>query len=112
MWGSNADSLRNSTDVEKFDIRMKKAETHEVPDIFKDSTCASRGACGKAYQACCIGYKAAGYPCGCELKDGTGVVGDNCGVCGTAYGACCVGYKAKGFPCTCDLDTPSATATQ
>ena len=31
------------------------------------STCAKPGDCGRAYQTCCIGFKAKGFPCGCHL---------------------------------------------
>ena len=66
------------------------------------NTCSKPGNCGRAYQACCAGFAAKGYPCTCHLVDGTGKSG-NCGTCGTAYSACCVAYGAKGFPCTCDI---------
>lgn len=71
-----------------------------------DSTCAKPGDCGLAYQTCCAGFQAKGFPCGCHLKDGTGQSGADCGTCGTAYSACCLGFKAKGHPCTCDISGP------
>merc|ERR1711907_258944 len=64
-------------------------------------TCSKPGHCGRAYQACCAGFAAKGFPCQCHLVDGTGQSG-NCGTCGSGYSACCAAYKAKGFPCTCD----------
>jgi hypothetical protein len=70
-----------------------------------DSTCAKPGDCGRAYQTCCAGFAAKGYPCGCHLKDGTGQTGADCGTCGSAYSVCCAGFKAKGFPCTCDISS-------
>jgi hypothetical protein len=68
-----------------------------------DSTCAKPGDCGRAYQACCVGMQAKGFPCGCHLKDGTGKSAADCGTCGSAYSVCCAGFKAKGYPCTCDI---------
>lgn len=41
--------------------------------------CSAKGDCGKSYQACCIGFGAKGYPCGCHLTDGSGTSGSNCG---------------------------------
>ena len=67
------------------------------------NTCSKPGKCGRAYQACCAGFAAKGFPCTCHLVDGTGKSGGNCGTCGTGYSACCAGFKAKGFPCTCDI---------
>merc|ERR1712232_1136919 len=72
-----------------------------------DHSCAKLGDCGRAYQACCDGFAKKGFPCGCQLQDGTGIAGSPCGDCGIAYVACCVGFKAKGFPCTCDVEPPS-----
>jgi len=71
----------------------------------EDSTCAKKGHCGLAYQGCCAGFAAKGFPCGCHLKDGAGATGADCGTCGTAYSVCCAGYKLKGFPCTCDISS-------
>jgi len=68
-------------------------------------TCAKPGDCGLAYQACCAGLQAKGFPCGCHLKDGDGKSGGDCGTCGTAYSICCAGFKQKGFPCTCDISS-------
>ena len=62
------------------------------------------GDCGKAYQACCLGYGAKGYPCDCHLTEGgSGTAGTNCGDCGVAYSACCVGFDKDGYPCQCDV---------
>jgi hypothetical protein len=66
-------------------------------------SCANPGHCGLAYEACCAGMIAAGYPCGCHLKDGNGTTAADCGTCGTAYSTCCFAYGKKGFPCTCDI---------
>ena len=73
-----------------------------VKSSLAPTTCANPGHCGRAYQACCAGFAAKGYPCTCHLVDGTGKTG-NCGTCGTAYAACCLAYGAKGSPCTCDI---------
>ena len=62
------------------------------------------GDCGKAYQACCFGYGAKGYPCDCHLTEGgSGTAGSNCGDCGVGYAACCVGFDKDGYPCQCDV---------
>lgn len=83
-------------------VTPKNAEvvTQELPE---DSTCAVPGDCGRAYQACCAGFEAKGYPCTCHLSNGTGKSGSDCGTCGTAYSACCAGFSLKGYPCTCDI---------
>ena len=66
---------------------------------------ADCGVCGKAYQACCLGFGAKGYPCDCHLQEGgTGSVGANCGDCGVEYGACCIGFEKEGDPCNCDIN--------
>jgi lipocalin len=63
------------------------------------------GVCGKAYQTCCIGFGAQGYPCDCHLQEGgSGKAGENCGDCGTGYAGCCIGYAADGYPCECDVE--------
>jgi len=68
------------------------------------STCEEHGHCGRAYQACCIGFGADGHPCDCKLAaDGTGTAGANCGTCGVGFRACCLGYRLTGNPCTCDV---------
>ena len=68
------------------------------------NSCSSPvGHCGRAYQACCIGFGADGHPCDCKLADGEGKAGANCGTCGTGYAACCLGYKLTGNPCFCDV---------
>lgn len=74
-------------------------------DMYKQIELQSNncGTCGTAYQTCCIGFGANGYPCDCHLEDGTGKAGSNCGDCGTAYAACCIGYAADGYPCECDV---------
>merc|ERR1712226_718676 len=74
-----------------------------VTSSMTDSTCANKGHCGLAYEACCAGFIAKGFPCGCHLKDGNGGADSDCGTCGTAYSVCCAAYKAKGAPCTCDI---------
>merc|ERR1719229_11279 len=56
--------------------------------VERNSTVASScsapvGHCGRAYQACCIGFGADGHPCGCKLQDGAGKAGADCGTCGT-----------------------------
>ena len=66
--------------------------------------CAAPGDCGLAYEACCAGFAAKGFPCDCQLKEGQGEAGSSCGDCGAAYSACCAGFKAQGFPCTCDVE--------
>merc|ERR1711871_468025 len=67
-----------------------------VKSSLDDGTCAKPGHCGRAYQACCAGFAAKGYPCTCHLVDGTGKTG-NCGTCGTAYSACCAAYGSMSF---------------
>merc|ERR1719453_2933831 len=68
------------------------------------SGCSNKGHCGLAYQACCLGFQADGYPCGCHLNDGgEGLAIGDCGDCGAAYTLCCAAYKADGYPCTCDV---------
>eukprot|EP00939_MAST-03C_sp_MAST-3C-sp1_P001923 g1923.t1 len=69
-----------------------------------NSTCPKPGHCGLAYQSCCAGYIASGFPCDCHLQPGTGNMGPNCGDCGKIYAGCCIGYKAKGYPCECDVN--------
>merc|ERR1711865_718577 len=65
---------------------------------------SNRGDCGVAYQGCCLGFQADGFPCGCKLGDGgSGVSKGDCGDCGAAYTLCCAAYGAKGFACTCDV---------
>ena len=61
------------------------------------------GVCGKAYQTCCIGFGAQGYPCDCHLEEGTGKSGENCGDCGVGFAGCCIGYAVDGYPCECDV---------
>merc|ERR1719261_2168253 len=78
-------------------------QSDTITSEIEDSTCAKPGDCGLAYQACCAGMQAKGFPCGCHLKDGTGKSGADCGTCGSAYSVCCAGFAAKGFPCTCDI---------
>lgn len=69
------------------------------------NSCSNPGDCGRAYQACCIGFAAKGFPCGCHLADGgSGQAGSTCGDCGTAYKVCCAGFAKKGYPCTCDVN--------
>jgi len=66
--------------------------------------CSNRGKCGLAYQGCCLGFQADGFPCGCKLSDGgSGVSKGDCGDCGAAYTLCCAGFAADGFACTCDV---------
>lgn len=36
-----------------------------------NSTCPKPGHCGLAYQSCCAGYIASGFPCDCHLQPGT-----------------------------------------
>ena len=79
--------------------------SHEGCNIEQEdrATCSASGDCGKAYEACCAGFAAKGFPCGCHLQDGSGAAGAGCGDCGTAFSACCLGFKAKGYPCKCDV---------
>jgi C1A family cysteine protease len=70
-------------------------------NVVFDSKC---GDCGRAYQACCLGFGAKGYPCDCHLEDGNGKSGNNCGDCGVAYSACCIGFEKDGYPCQCDVN--------
>ena len=79
-----------------------KYSGENVTDV-EGSTCSNPGHCGRAYQACCFGFAAKGYPCDCHLEPGSGTAGQNCGDCGTAYAACCIAYKADGYPCECDV---------
>mmetsp|Transcript_21578 Transcript_21578/g.67389 ORF Transcript_21578/g.67389 Transcript_21578/m.67389 type:complete len:223 (-) Transcript_21578:67-735(-) len=73
-----------------------------------DSTCSAPGDCGIAYQVCCAGMIAKGFPCGCHLKNGNGTTSPDCGTCGTAYSVCCTGFAEKGYPCTCDIGSQAA----
>ena len=57
--------------------------------------CSAVGKCGRAYQACCAGFAAKGFPCQCHLANGDGEAG-KCGDCGTGFAACCIGFAAKG----------------
>jgi hypothetical protein len=71
--------------------------------------CSNKGDCGLAYQSCCLGFQAEGYPCGCHLADGgSGLTRGDCGDCGAAYTLCCAGFAAKGFSCTCDVSDSGA----
>mmetsp|Transcript_11158 Transcript_11158/g.24104 ORF Transcript_11158/g.24104 Transcript_11158/m.24104 type:complete len:185 (+) Transcript_11158:68-622(+) len=73
--------------------------------------CAAPGECGLAYEACCAGFAAKGFPCDCQLKDdGHGEAGSSCGDCGAAYAACCAGFKAQGFACSCDVEPSQSEA--
>merc|ERR1711988_2015961 len=69
--------------------------------------CPVPGDCGRAYQACCIGFGAKGYPCGCTLQAGSGNAGSSCGDCGASFAVCCTGFAAKGYPCGCDVEPAS-----
>merc|ERR1719323_2858267 len=97
---SPADALRRQS---------KKEQEHKLSAVDwlsqqGNATCSQDiGHCGVAYQACCIGFGADGFPCGCKLQDGTGMAGSDCGTCGTGYAACCIGYSVGGFPCKCDV---------
>jgi len=108
-WGPFVDHTWKKSDA----IDYCKSVGTDVGSLTKattgDSTCAKKGKCGLAYQACCAGFVAKGFPCGCHLKDGTGAAGADCGTCGTAYSVCCAGFKAKGFPCTCDISSDGDT---
>jgi len=77
--------------------------TFDQPTLGDNMCSANIGKCGKAYQACCIGYGATGYPCGCSLSDGDGSSKGDCGTCGAAYQICCDGFKKDGFACGCDV---------
>jgi hypothetical protein len=83
---------------------MQTAASNSSSPSAEAGTCSDKGKCGEAYQACCAGFGAKGFPCGCHLTGGgTGQQGAGCGDCGAAYTLCCAGFKAKGFPCTCDV---------
>jgi len=72
--------------------------------------CSNKGECGNAYQGCCLGFQAKGFPCGCHLGDGgSGLASGDCGDCGAAYTLCCAGFAAKGFACTCDVSDSGVT---
>lgn len=86
---------QDNCDYSKFSISTSQYDNYQG-----SSDC---GVCGTAYQTCCIGFGAKGYPCDCHLQDGTGQAGSNCGDCGTTYAACCIGYAADGYPCECDV---------
>jgi len=86
---------QDNCDYSKFSISTSQYDNYQG-----SSDC---GVCGTAYQTCCIGFGAKGYPCDCHLQYGTGQAGSNCGDCGTAYAACCIGYAADGYPCECDV---------
>jgi len=69
-----------------------------------EDTCEVPGDCGHAYQACCIGFEAKGFPCACHLSNGTGTAGSSdCGTCGKAFVLCCDAFNLKGSPCGCDI---------
>jgi len=104
-WGPQADYTWKKTDAIDY-CKSIGTDAITLPKAtIETSTCAKPGDCGLAYQACCAGFAAKGFPCGCHLKDGTGSSGADCGTCGTAYSVCCAGFKAKGFPCTCDISS-------
>merc|ERR1711862_541467 len=88
---------------------VANAESMEL--MAERSACTNRGHCGLAYQACCLGFQADGYPCGCSLADGgSGVAHGDCGDCGAGYTLCCAAYAAEGDACTCDVSDGSGVA--
>ena len=100
-------SLRAAGKLRSYEDAWGIHASPKKPEIKKEepnpATCSAIGDCGRAYQACCAGFEAKGFPCGCHLQDGTGSAGSNCGDCGTGFTACCLGFKAKGYPCKCDV---------
>jgi len=83
---------------------VKVEEQAELTLPWLTESCSNKGHCGLAYQGCCLGFQADGFPCGCKLGDGgSGVSKGDCGDCGAAYTLCCAAYGAKGFACTCDV---------
>eukprot|EP00927_Polykrikos_kofoidii_P003015 TRINITY_DN111_c1_g1_i1.p1 TRINITY_DN111_c1_g1~~TRINITY_DN111_c1_g1_i1.p1 ORF type:complete len:223 (+),score=32.15 TRINITY_DN111_c1_g1_i1:91-669(+) len=72
------------------------------------SACSVKGACGWAYQSCCIASAATGNPCTCHLHNGTGKAGSrDCGKCGKAFVGCCSAFELTGHGCGCDvMDQP------
>merc|ERR1719401_66457 len=82
-------------------LRRRNVTAAEVTPA---NSCTSEvGHCGRAYQACCIGFGATDppNPCECKLADGDGKAVGKCGTCGTLYIACCKGYELGGHPCKC-----------
>ena len=93
-------------------VKQQKANSiHSLASVQRHNTTSSNscssevGHCGRAYQACCIGFGAGNnpYPCGCNLADGDGKSIGDCGTCGSAYATCCAAYAASGHPCLCDV---------
>jgi len=83
---------------------LAKKEEVEITLPWLTEGCSNKGHCGLAYQTCCLGFQADGYPCGCKLSDaGSGLAKGDCGDCGAAYTLCCAAYAADGYPCTCDV---------
>jgi len=112
-------TVYDSTDTHGFGPVSMTLDLYNLPAVLTEtdnnmteqaSTCAKPGDCGLAYEACCAGFGAKGYPCACSLADGTGNAAADCGTCGTAYSACCAGFAAKGFPCTCDIKDAGSRA--
>lgn len=94
------------------EAKLEEAKVEEEVEItlpWLTGGCSNKGDCGIAYQGCCLGFQADGFPCGCKLGDGgSGVSKGDCGDCGAAYTLCCAGFAAKGFPCTCDVTDSGA----
>lgn len=82
-------------------------EVEYVNITVNGGNCPVPGDCGRAYGACCLGFGAKGYPCGCVLQPGSGNAGSSCGDCGASFAVCCTGFAAKGYPCGCDVQPDS-----
>ena len=93
------------------DVPVEPARVSNMSLPSRMQNCAAPGDCGLAYEACCAGFAAKGFPCDCQLKDGHGEAGSSCGDCGAAYSVCCAGFKAQGSPCTCDVEPGQLGAT-
>merc|ERR1711988_1928192 len=98
---------QDSEQVLCVDLSLKSAsdatELGADAEVETNTCSADIGYCGKAYQGCCAGYALKGFPCGCELADGSGASKGDCGTCGASYQLCCDGFKAQGNACQCDV---------
>jgi len=85
-------------------VAVEEVKEVEITLPWLTASCSNKGHCGLAYQSCCLGFQATGFPCGCKLNDGgSGLAKGDCGDCGAAYTLCCAGYAADGYACTCDV---------
>jgi len=90
-------------------VAAEETKKVEITLPWLSDGCSNKGHCGIAYGACCLGFQADGFPCGCKLGDGgSGVSKGDCGDCGAAYTLCCAAYAADGYACTCDVSGPGS----